>query len=303
MRQRTLLLLLSIWLCACGPTDESHTRAILGAVLIDGLGGPPVSDSVVVTAGDRIREAGLRSAVLIPDEADKIDGGGKFVVPALVDVYAKSAEADNFTAGHPATAEAAREQVARLARRKVNAIHMWKLEPAVAQATLEAARDAAIPVIGHIATQAEVRALVDGGASGFVGMIGDTEELDPALLARLRDLHIFFAPALSGGTAPLDVAKRNTRRLFAAGVPIALASSGGDPIGEAEQLVDAGIPPLDAIVAATRNSAAALGELDGRGTVQAGKRADLLLLSANPGDDIRNLRKVALRIVDGNVVR
>jgi imidazolonepropionase-like amidohydrolase len=277
MRRYALLLLLSISLCACKPTEEGHMKAIVGAVLIDGLGGPPLSDSVVVVAGDRIREAGARSTVLIPEEADKIDGAGKFLVPAPIDVY-PSAEA---------------------ARQKSRATHLFKVDPAA----LEAARDAGIPVIGHVSTQAAVRSLVDGGAVGFIGMIADTEDLDPALLSRLRDLRIFFAPALVSEGASLEVAKRNTKRLFSAGVPIAVASNGGDPNREPELLVETGIPSLDGIVAATRNSAAALGELSGTGTIQAGKRADLLLLSANPGEDIRNLRKVALRMSAGNWVK
>jgi imidazolonepropionase-like amidohydrolase len=65
-----------------------------------------------------------------------------------------------------------------------------------------------------------------------------------------------------------------------------------------ELLVDAGIPPLDAIVAATRNSAAALQDPQ-RGTIQPGKLANLLVLSAPPGEDIRNLRRIALRITSG----
>jgi len=278
-------------------------KAIIGAVLIDGLGGPPLSDSVVVTAGGRIREAGARSTVAIPEEADKIDGSSKFVVPALIDAYAKSAEADKFTAGHPATSEAARAQVARLVSQGTRAIHVWKLDPAVAQATLAAAHDAGVAVIGHVATQADVRFLVDGGAAGSIGMIADTEDIDTALVARLRDLRIFFAPALVTAGASLETAKRNTRRLFAAGVPIAVASNGGDLSRETELLVEAGIPPLDVIVAGTRNSAIATGQQDQAGTIQAGKRADLLLLSANPGEDIRNLRRVALRMAAGEWVK
>jgi imidazolonepropionase-like amidohydrolase len=276
MPRYVLLLLLSICLCACKP-EESHLKAIVGAVLIDGLGGPPLSDSVVVVADDHIREAGPRSTVLIPEEADKIDGSGKFLVPTPIDVYPSAPPAGQ----------------------KSRATHLFKVDPAA----LEAARDAGIPVIGHVSTQADVRSLVDGGAVGFIGMIADTEDLDPALLARLRDLRIFFAPALVSQSASLEVAKRNTRRLFSAGVPIAVASNGGDPNREPELLADAGIPPLDAIVAATRNSAAALGELNETGTIQAGKRADLLLLSANPGEDIRNLRKVTLRMSAGNWVK
>jgi len=233
-------------------------KAILGAVLLDGLGGPPLSDSVVVVAGERIREAGARSAVLIPEEADKIDGSGKYLVPTPIDISAQ----------------------------KSRAVHLTNAD----KAALEAARDAGNPIIGHISMQAAVRAFVDGGATAFIGMIADTEDLDPDLLSRLRNLRIVFAPALvSQPGASLDVARRNTKRLFDAGVPIAVASNGGDVAREPELLVQAGIPSLDAIVAATQNSAAALGELNQRGTIQAGKRADLLLLSANPGEDIRNL--------------
>ena len=61
---------------------------------------------------------------------------------------------------------------------------------------------------------------------------------------------------------------------------------------EMELLVEAGLTPADVLVAATRNGAAALDELDEAGTIEPGKRADLLLLSANPAEDIRNLRKI-----------
>ncbi len=86
MLTRAALALMLLPLCACKPTEDSHMKAIIGAVLIDGEGGPPVSNSVVVVAGDRIRAAGAASTVPIPAEADKIDGSGKFLVPALVEV-------------------------------------------------------------------------------------------------------------------------------------------------------------------------------------------------------------------------
>jgi imidazolonepropionase-like amidohydrolase len=101
----------------------------------------------------------------------------------------------------------------------------------------------------------------------------------------------------------LDAAKRNTLRLFQAGVPIAAASKGGDLLREIELLVEAGLPPLDAIVSATRNSAMLARQTDQAGTIEPGKRANLLVLSANPGEDIRNLRKVALRLNGGEWVK
>jgi hypothetical protein len=251
---------------ACKPSELSHSKAIMGAVLIDGLGGPPLSDSVVVIAGGRIRAAGARSAVPVPAEADRINGAGKFIVPGLIDI-------------------------SRASRIK-------NVDARVSDGDMESARASAIPVVASIANQAEVRLLVDRGANGFLGMIPDSEELDPLLVSRLRDLRIFFAPLLGKSRA-----MRNTERLFRAGVPIAAASGGGDLQSELELLSEAGVPPLDVIVAATRNSAAGAGELAQSGTIEPNKRADLLLLSANPGEDIRNLRQVALRMVEGEWVR
>jgi len=293
------LILIVLGLCSCKPAEEGHMKAIIGAVLIDGLGGPPVSNSVVVVAGDRIRAAGAGSTVAIPAEADKIDGSGRFLVPGMVDVYAHAEAAVSFTAGHPANPDEARARVAELAKAGAEVMHLWKLETAVAEAVLEEARDAGIPVIGHISTLAEAEFLVKNGVSGFVGTICDRQTLDPDFLARLRDLRIFDAP----GMAACPAEPHNTERLFRAGVPMALASDGADVARAAERLAEAGMPPFDVIVAATRNGAVALHQDEQRGAIQAGKRADLLLLSANPGEDIRNLRKVVLKMTGGEWVR
>jgi imidazolonepropionase-like amidohydrolase len=144
---------------------------------------------------------------------------------------------------------------------------------------------------------------VDHGASGLIGAIRDTEDPDPAFLARMRALRITVAPALANAPqADLERAGRDARHLFAAGVPIAVASMGHGLDRELELLVAAGLPPLDVVVAATRNGALALHQAD-RGTIEPEKRASLLVLSANPGEDIANLRKVVLRLADGEWVK
>jgi imidazolonepropionase-like amidohydrolase len=231
-------------LAACRPAEEGRAVAVVGAVLIDGAGGPPLTDSMVVVAGGRILAAGRRTELSIPAGANVIDGGGKYIVPLPIDV----------TAG-----------------------------------------GVSLP---HVATQAEARAAVAGGAVAFIGMVRDPADLDPSFVSQLRDLKVVVAPSLVAAASALEAAQRNTRRLFAGGVPIAVAGN-GDPLREAELLADAGIPPLDVIVAATRNGALALGQLDRRGAIQPGRRADLLLLAANPGEDIRNLRRVARRMEAG----
>src|SRR5260370_14166164 len=78
------LCLLAVF-AGCKANQESKVKAIIGAVLIDGNGGPPITDSVVVISGSRIRAAGMRANVPIPAEADKINGSGKFLTPGLID--------------------------------------------------------------------------------------------------------------------------------------------------------------------------------------------------------------------------
>ena len=71
---------------------------------------------------------------------------------------------------------------------------------------------------------------------------------------------------------------------------------------ELELLVEAGISPMEALEAATRRAAEMMNEQAVFGTIERGKRADLLLLAANPLDDIRNTRTLELIILDGVVI-
>ncbi|MDX1390471.1 MAG: amidohydrolase family protein, partial [Acidobacteriota bacterium] len=69
-----------------------------------------------------------------------------------------------------------------------------------------------------------------------------------------------------------------------------------------EGLVELGMTPSDAIVAATRNGAIAAGALDEFGTIEAGKQADLLLLDGDPLADISNIRRQSLVMARGDVI-
>ena len=419
-------------LTACTPNQESKVKAIIGAVLIDGNGGPPITDSVVVVSGSRIRAAGLRANVPIPAGADKINGSGKFLIPGLIDLHVhlgtrggpgfypadytrerveknlnsyvyygvttvrsmgterdagfavRKAERDGelltarlFTAGRGFTAprghpsqevgeiarqtddpDDARRQVAELAAQQVDCIKIWvddlrgrapKIKPAVIDAILEEARKFNIPVTAHIDTLADTEHLVNSGAAGFLHMVHDTEAIDPTFLAKLRALKLVFTPTLvreelgwlySQHPERLDdpdVARtiepsvveavrkgardrkppeqwgrslRNTKRMAMAGVPIGVGSDGGSSIDfpglmthrELELLVEAGLSPLEVTTAATRNGALALRKLDELGTIEAGKRADLVLLNANPLENVGNFRKIDRIMLDGEWV-
>jgi len=67
-------------------------------------------------------------------------------------------------------------------------------------------------------------------------------------------------------------------------------------------LVKAGLTPMEALQAATRNPAKYLGQLDSLGTVEKGKIADLVLLDANPLVEISNTQKINAVVVGGKLV-
>jgi imidazolonepropionase-like amidohydrolase len=64
-------------------------------------------------------------------------------------------------------------------------------------------------------------------------------------------------------------------------------------------LVAAGLLPLEALQAATLNPARYLESTDSLGTVEAGKLADLVLLDANPLEDIRNSQRISAVVLNG----
>ena len=78
-------------LAACAgspaPPAEPGGMAIVGAQLIDGTGGDPIPDSVIVIRDDRIVDAGPRETTGIPAGAEIVDAAGQTVIPGLVDMH------------------------------------------------------------------------------------------------------------------------------------------------------------------------------------------------------------------------
>jgi imidazolonepropionase-like amidohydrolase len=70
---------------------------------------------------------------------------------------------------------------------------------------------------------------------------------------------------------------------------------------ELELLTEAGLSPMAALLAATRQAAKALGKEKELGTIEAGKLADLVILDANPLEDIRHMRQIH-RVMKGGVL-
>lgn len=72
---------------------------------------------------------------------------------------------------------------------------------------------------------------------------------------------------------------------------------------ELNLLVEAGLTPLQALKAATLNPARFFGRTDELGTIEQGKLADLVLLEANPLEDITNTKRIRAVIADGRLYR
>lgn len=93
-----------------------------------------------------------------------------------------------------------------------------------------------------------------------------------------------------------EIYKNMTRALHENGAGILLGTDTDNPYlvpgfslhEELGHLVDAGLSPYEALRTGTFNAALALGKLDEFGTIEAGKRADLLLVEANPLEDVAN---------------
>lgn len=92
------------------------------------------------------------------------------------------------------------------------------------------------------------------------------------------------------------------------GVPMALGSDTGvirhgDNAQELVEYVRIGLSPAAAIATATVHAAAVLGLSQDRGTIEPGKRADLIAVDADPLQDIAALRHVAVVIKAGRVIK
>jgi Amidohydrolase family len=120
----------------------------------------------------------------------------------------------------------------------------------------------------------------------------DASKLDDAALATFRAM---------GRTSVTVI-----RDMLARGVPLLAGCDGTVPgfclHDELQALNEAGLSPFQALQTATINPARFLGREKTEGTIDAGKRADLVLLDADPLTDIRNTRRIAAVVVPGRVL-
>ena len=187
-----------------------------------------------------------------------------------------------------------------------------------------------LPVLTHTVTVTKGKEAGDAHVDVIDHALQD-RDIDDATIAAIKQGGSFFAPTLAvyeptkpghHSTVPptdpryqqsmrkWEFAQHNTKRLYDAGVPIAVGTDAGMPgtphgkatLREMELLVQAGLPADAALIAGTANSARAMGELGDRGTIEAGKRADLVLIKGMPWEHIEDVEKTDRVFVDGRIL-
>ena len=116
-------------------------------------------------------------------------------------------------------------------------------------------------------------------------------------------------PNLEKYRQSLAIGKKNLKALADGGVRYGMGTDTGVPGRfqgyfdhlELQEMVDAGLTPMQVIVAATKSGAEFLKAPD-LGTIRRGKWADLIVLTKNPLDDIRNTETIQSVYVAGNIV-
>lgn len=136
-----------------------------------------------------------------------------------------------------------------------------------------------------------MRTVPPGLAAEWRARLGRMEPVDTATVAA------YFSLARTG-----EMHGAGVRLLAGTDAPLAYVHPGASLHDELALLVRAGLTPMQALQAATREPAAHLGALDSLGTVQAGRLADLVLLEADPLADIRNTRRIHAVIANGRVM-
>jgi enamidase len=232
-------------------------------------------------------------------------------------------------------AQAARDAVDALATGGVDCIKAIvtdlgglapRLDLGVLAAIVEQAEGHGLHVAVHTASAADVTDALAAGVRHLEHGVA-TSVADAALVAQVRDSGATYVPTLEGmyaaeSLSPLAangaMAGQNARALFAAGVPIALGTDSANSLlglalgttvpVEAQRMVAAGFTPAEVLQAMTRVGASLLVRADGSsyldvaGTIEPGKRADLVVVAGDPLADVAALADVHLVLVGGAAV-
>jgi len=210
-----------------------------------------------------------------------------------------------------------------------------KLTPALYGAIIDEAHKNNLRVTAHIFTLEDAKGLLRAGVDAFAHSVRDKDVDDEFMTLIKQHPNLVVNPNLPDRGVKTDVSwlqpslpaaeyqkvqeenvdnqraqtahgiqARNLAKLNAAGVKIVVGTDGNTPYAphvEMEDMQLAGMTPMQVIVASTKNAAEFL-RVNDAGTIEPGKSADLLVLDANPLDDIKTTRKISAVYLRGVAV-
>src|SRR5947209_2753155 len=318
---------------ACQPGGDP-TIALEGATLIDGSGGAPMHDALIIVKNGHIETVARVSEARVPRGAQEISLVGKTIIPGLIDAHAHVERwaVQRYVVWGVTTVRdlgATSTDSAIALRNDLNLGAV--LGPRMF--TSGAMIDGAPPTYAAataVRTRDEARRAVDQRAVVGADCVKIYTKLTPDLLAPLLDeaatLRLPVAASVrdvqgllrrAGWRAPELKAFRRSRarqdqfvREFKrAGGLIAAGSDAANQLlvpglslhEELSLLVGAGLTPLEALTAATRKGAELM-HADSLGRIAPGKVADLVVLDADPAADIGATRHIAWVMIRGRMI-
>jgi imidazolonepropionase-like amidohydrolase len=201
-----------------------------------------------------------------------------------------------------------------------------KLTPDIYSAVIDEAQKKGLRTITHIYTLEDAKGVLRAGVDAFAHGVRDKDVDDEFIALVKKNPNFVIGPNMPDRGVVTDLSflrdevpaadferlqtankpnptanafwsiqARNLAKMNAAGVKIVVGTDGNTPYAphiEMEDMVAAGLTPMQVIVAATRNGAQFL-RINEAGTIESNKSADFLVLDANPLDNITNTRKIA----------
>ncbi|MFG2586221.1 amidohydrolase family protein [Streptomyces malaysiensis] len=189
-----------------------------------------------------------------------------------------------------------------------DAVELERLPLDLLRAGIETGHERGLRVTVHTTQQAAAREAIKAGADGLEHGVTVEPLTDHSLIDLMLEHDITYTPTLWIDDAHPD-ARGNLKKVAEAGVHIALGSDtfsgrglfGANTLEEAELMVAAGLTPTQVLAAGTSGASRQCVRPD-LGTVTPGKRADLLVLNADPTADVGNLRDLSIVILNGRLV-
>lgn len=171
-------------------------------------------------------------------------------------------------------------------------------------------------VSAHVSEAKFLQIVVDAGVDDAAHIPWD--RIPKSLIQQMLSQDVYAVTTLTVMEAydALQGGSHNLSRLVASGVKIAMGNDYtripqnkfdhfelGMPMHELTRMSEAGMTPMQIIVASTRNAAHVCGLEQDLGTLEAGKLADILVLNADPLADLSALTQVKMVIHSGEVIR